>query len=272
MGAANGAFNGWVCALSLLTAIFLQILSNLANDYGDFMHGADNADRQGPQRAVQTGLISPAAMKAAILVLALLSLVSGVILLWISASRIGWMSAGIMLALGIAAIIAAVTYTAGDKPYGYAGLGDISVFLFFGMLAVPGSIFLQKGSLSAVDFLPAAAYGLLSTAVLNVNNMRDIETDRIAGKHTIPVRIGRDAAKSYHFLLVGGACFALIVYSVLMAEHWVNWSYLPVFLLFGIHILGIMKTNRPAEFNPYLKQLALITFALSMVFGVCLLF
>ncbi len=179
LAAAHERFSWAIFGLTALTTIFLQVLSNLANDYGDTINGADSAEREGPQRAVQAGIISAKAMFRGVVLFAVLSLVSGLSLLYISVTsmQVFWL----FLGLGILAIIAAYTYTAGSNPYGYAGLGDISVLLFFGWLAVIGTYFLHTQFFQWDIVLPATTLGLFSVGVLNINNIRDIESDKKAG-------------------------------------------------------------------------------------------
>src|SRR5690554_4435762 len=186
MAQYHGLFRWEVFVLAALTTTLLQILSNLANDYGDSIHGADSAVRQGPIRAVQSGIISSGEMKKAMLVFALLSFISGNLLLFIALNDLFvYLS---FVALGLLSIIAAVTYTSGTKPYGYLGLGDISVFLFFGLVGVLGTYYLHTLEFSPQLVLPAVSLGLFSTAVLNINNIRDINSDAQAGKN--PFRCG----------------------------------------------------------------------------------
>ena len=193
LAADADSFDGAIFGLSVLTTILLQILSNLANDYGDSQHGADSAERQGPARAVQSGAISPAAMRRSIILFAGLSFISGVTLLYLALGW-QWQTFLFFLGLGLLSILAAITYTASKKPYGYVGLGDLSVVIFFGLMAVLGSSYLYLGHLHVAYVLPALSCGFFATAVLNVNNIRDIESDTAAGKRSIPVRIGRPAA------------------------------------------------------------------------------
>jgi 1,4-dihydroxy-2-naphthoate octaprenyltransferase len=201
LAAAVDAHRWPVTVLALLTAILLQILSNLANDYGDFQNGADLAGRSGPDRMVASGQISAAAMKTAMGVCGFLALASGVGLLWVAFGGFSVAFVG-MLLLGLLAIGAAVKYTAGKNPYGYAGLGDVSVLLFFGLVGVMGSFYLHTGAWWWNVLLPAMGLGLLSTAVLNLNNLRDRESDTRAGKRSIPVRIGAVWGVRYHNMLV----------------------------------------------------------------------
>ncbi|MBJ7428481.1 MAG: 1,4-dihydroxy-2-naphthoate octaprenyltransferase [Bacteroidia bacterium] len=163
--------------LTLLTALFLQILSNLANDYGDSKHGADHDGRKGPKRAVQSGKITADQMLVGIKIFVVLSLITGIALLYSCMQVIGINGVITLFIIGIAAIIAAIAYTNGKRPYGYMGLGDISVFIFFGLIAVCGTYYLLVGTINALIFLPATSCGLFSVGVLNLNNMRDIDSD-----------------------------------------------------------------------------------------------
>jgi 1,4-dihydroxy-2-naphthoate octaprenyltransferase len=264
---AAGHFNGPVVALAALTTILLQVLSNLANDYGDSQNGADSVHREGPQRAVQSGAITPAQMKRGMLVCGLLALLSGLGLLWMAlgAERLGWLLG--FLALGLAAIWAAVNYTAGDKPYGYAGLGDISVFLFFGLVGVCGTYFLQTLTLPLAVLLPAAALGCFATAVLNVNNIRDINSDVLAGKITIPVRLGAGRARRYHgLLLLFGLGFAAIYVALTYHSPW-QWLFVGAVPLLLFNGLQVSKRQEAMQLDPLLRQMALSTLVFTVLFG-----
>lgn len=189
LAAHAGRFNPLTTALIWLTATLLQILSNLANDYGDARHGIDQA-RIGPTRAVQAGLISSRQMLSAVVIVAVLCVISGSSLL---AYTLGLERLPILLAflaLGALSIWAAVAYTATDQPYGYVGLGDLMVFLFFGWLAVLGTSYLQTLQLDWSLLLPASSSGFLAVAVLNINNIRDLKSDQLAGKRSVAVRLG----------------------------------------------------------------------------------
>ena len=253
-----------VAAFTLLTALFLQVLSNLANDYGDSIHGADNSDRKGPKRAVQTGVISASQMKRAVVISAVLSLISGISLLILSFPIIGLKAIIGLFISGLIAIAAAILYTNGKRPYGYAGLGDISVFLFFGLLAVLGSAFLQLGNFNTEIIEPAIAFGFLAVGVLNVNNMRDIHSDKIAGKLSIPVRIGIKSAKLYHNILV---LVSIILMAHFMENNRLNLLFLivPVFALL-FHLMKINSAKSEGEFDPQLKVLSLSSFLLCLCF------
>ncbi|MBV7327074.1 1,4-dihydroxy-2-naphthoate polyprenyltransferase [Chloroflexi bacterium TSY] len=267
LAAAYGAFSGPITLLCVITTILLQILSNLANDYGDSVHGADHAKRQGPSRAVQSGRISRATMRRAIIIMAVLAIVSGILLVWLSLGFAQLPFVLLFLALGGAAIWAAVTYTAGTQPYGYVGLGDLSVLLFFGWLGVAGTYFLQTLSLSPDILLPATSSGLFAVAVLNVNNVRDIESDRLAGKRSIPVRIGRRNAAFYHWVLLIGGIVCALLYVII--HYRTPWQFLFIITLPLLARNGIAVWRAPAnDLDPYLKQMALTSLLFMLTFGV----
>lgn len=268
LAAWQEAFRWEILILASLTTIFLQILSNLSNDYGDTIHGADSAERQGPVRAVQSGLISLQEMKRAIYIFGILSLVSGLLLLYLAVED--WKLFAIFLGLGLAAIWAAITYTSGKSPYGYAGLGDISVFVFFGLLGVLGTFFLHTLSFDPLTLLIAISLGLFSTAVLNVNNIRDIESDQKAGKRSIPVRIGKKAAVKYNWILILGGNILLGSFASTTKE----WYTLLAFLAFLVMLSvgnGVQNAKSSAETDPYLKKMALSTLLWVILFGIGLL-
>jgi 1,4-dihydroxy-2-naphthoate octaprenyltransferase len=264
---ATGHFNGPVVALAALTTILLQILSNLANDYGDSQNGADSVHRQGPLRAVQSGAITPAEMKRAMWGFGLAALASGIVLLLLA---LGFAGVWVLLAffvLGLSAIWAAVNYTAGSNPYGYAGLGDVSVFLFFGIVGVCGTYFLQARTLPLAVLLPAAALGCFATAVLNVNNIRDIASDKLAGKITVPVRLGPQHARRYHWLLLLLGVGAATVYVALNYHSPWQWLFvlsLPLFLFNGRQVWARQESM---HIDPLLKQMALSTLVFTLLFG-----
>ncbi len=268
IAAAHGAFNGTVVALCVLTTLLLQILSNLANDYGDTLHGADSVHREGPKRAVQAGHIKPEQMKKGMAVFSLLSLVSGLLLLWVAFGTGGLVLFLIFLGLGLAAIWAAINYTAGSKPYGYAGLGDVFVFLFFGLVGVLGTYFLQAKELEAVVILPAMVCGFFATAVLNVNNIRDIHSDKLAGKYSIPVRIGPRRARIYHLLLLAGGVVSALLYVLLNFYSAWQFLFLLAVPLVVINGLNVWKKQTSQELDPYLKQMAITTMLFVLLFGI----
>jgi 1,4-dihydroxy-2-naphthoate polyprenyltransferase len=269
LAAAAGRFSWPIFLLCCLTTIFLQILSNLANDYGDSVNGADHAGRKGPQRAVQSGAISLNQMRGAVILLSVLSLLSGIALLRLS---LEWNMREFLffLGLGVLCILAAIAYTVGKKPYGYAGLGDISVLIFFGLVGVLGSTYLMTKTLLWLDVLPALTCGLFSVGVLNINNVRDIESDKAAGKYSVPVRIGKQKAALYHsYLLVIGTLTSLL-YIILNYQSAWQFLFLVTFPVL-VKIMVAVK-NEPAEkLDPWLKRMALTTLAFVILFGVGLL-
>ncbi|MEO9854120.1 MAG: 1,4-dihydroxy-2-naphthoate polyprenyltransferase [Reichenbachiella sp.] len=263
----EGKFSWSILTLSVCTTIFLQILSNLANDYGDSIHGADSAEREGPSRAVQTGVITKKQMKTAMFLFAGLSLISGLLLLGVAfADR--WPLILVFLTLGLVAIYAAITYTAGKNPYGYRGLGDISVLIFFGIVGVFGSYFLQTRQLDWPIIWPALSCGFLATGVLNVNNIRDIESDQKAGKISIPVRLGRDKAVIYHFCLLSLAMLSGMIFIGLIDGSWSSFLFILTFPLIVKNGLAVKNKKKPAELDPYLKQLAVTTLLFVILFGI----
>lgn len=261
----HGSFQAAVLTLALLTAILLQILSNLANDLGDHQHGTDNQERVGPQRAVQSGAISPAAMKRAMIICGALAFVSGIALI-ITALGLSIPTLAFLL-LGLLAIGAAVKYTFGRNPYGYAGLGDASVLLFFGIVGVCGTYYLHTEHFSTSILLPAFGFGLLSTGVLNVNNLRDIRNDKASGKITMAVRLGFDGAKGYHGLLIMGGITSLIAFTAITFLKMPQWGWLITFPVLGTHLRTVLRAHDPASLDPQLKRLALATFFTALAFS-----
>ena len=267
--AAKDNFFSWsIFGLAILTTICLQVLSNFANDYGDSKSGVDSKDRKVATRAVQMGFISANQMKNAMILMAALSLLSGCTLLYISLNTVNIQTYLWFLLLGILAIIAAITYTVGKNPYGYAGFGDISVLIFFGFVGVCGTYFLFSKQFHLQYLLPASSCGMFAMAVLNVNNIRDIETDTATGKLSIPVRIGREKAKFYHWtlLILGLSCS--IFYVFLYFESLTQYLFLLTFPIFISLGMGIQKGQNPADFDPFLKKTALTTLLFVLLFGV----
>ena len=264
----DGAFHWRILMLALLTAVFLQILSNLANDYGDAVKGTDNAGRIGPSRAVQSGAITPAQMRKGIAFTAFAAIFTGTWLIREGLSGLPLKDYIVFLFLGLASVIAALTYTLGKKPYGYSGLGDIAVFLFFGLIGVFGTYFLHRHELSWGAALMAAVIGLFSMGVLNLNNMRDMENDQRCGKITIAAKLGLARAKAYHsFLIISG----LLGAAVFTALNYKSDGQLAIFLIFPIFIRDINAVSRikdHRELDPFLKKLALSTFIFSVLFGI----
>ena len=265
---ATGQFNLTVFILALITTLFLQILSNLANDYGDFVKGTDNDERVGPDRTMQSGLITKPEMVRIMWVIALLCSIFGVWLIYEGTNGLDLLKAGVFAILGITAMGAAVKYTMGKNPYGYAGLGDIFVFLFFGWLGVLGSYFLHTHTLNWELLLPASSIGFFTTAVLNINNMRDHLADAKSGKNTLVVRIGISWAKRYHFMLN----FIGILFIVLYTVPAINaiWFFLFGFVLFIKPAREILRNKDYTSFDPYLKKQVIAIFLFTIIFVVSL--
>lgn len=269
LAAYRGSFDGLIFTFCILTTIFLQVLSNLSNDYGDSVHGADSENRKGPARAVQSGEITAQTMKNAMTVFAILALVSGVLLLWFALGRsyLFW----VFLGIGAAAIVAAVTYTSGKNPYGYAGLGDISVLIFFGLVGVLGTYFLFAQSFETINLLPALSCGFFSVAVLNLNNIRDIESDSEAGKKSIPVRIGRRKAIIYHWFLLIAGFVAAIAFTLINFQSYFQFLFVVSLPLLLINGRAVSIKDQPSDLDPYLKQMALTTLLFVLTFGLGML-
>lgn len=265
----HGLFDWTVFILTLSTTLLLQVLSNLANDYGDHQHGADHQGRIGPTRMVQSGIISPEKMKMAIIGLAGVTLLIGV---WLLIRSVGFNSLAfyVFLVIGILSIAAAVNYTSGKKPYGYKGWGDLSVLIFFGLVAVFGSYFLQTFNFRWNNFLPAMSCGLFATAVLNINNIRDIESDKKAGKLSIPVRIGSVNAIKYHWMLLILAMGCSVLFVLLNYSTLWQWLFLLVSPLLFLNAKAV-QSKVGSELDPYLKQMVLTTLAYVITFGIGLI-
>ncbi len=252
-----------------LTAILLQILSNLANDYGDFKKGTDSAKRVGPQREMQSCAITEKEMKRGLAVTAGLCFISGAMLIFVFAG-LTWQELAVFAALGIGAVLAALLYTLGKHPYGYRGLGDLYCFLFFGIAAVAGTFYLATKSLDFSVLLPASAMGFLSNAVLNINNMRDYENDKASGKNSLVVKLGLKKAFIYHCLLICGAFVCLTIYLILHQAAWYSYLFVVLFLLFLKDLIAIKKTKTEL-LDPFLGRQVKHSFLVVMVYGILLL-
>jgi 1,4-dihydroxy-2-naphthoate polyprenyltransferase len=265
---SEGKFLWSVFILATLTTLLLQILSNFANDYGDFTSGADGENRIGPRRMLQSGQILPKHMKIALAINIALALVVGVLLIYFGTRGKDIGIALLFLGLGIIAIVAAIKYTVGKKPYGYMGLGDISVFLFFGLIGVIGTHFLHTGTFNPWHILPAAAIGLLSTGVLNLNNLRDYESDKAANKRTMVVWLGSKKGKFYHLILIIISALLGPLYVVFNYHSAYQFLFVLAFPLFLSNVLAVFRYTNPTELYPELKKLALATFIFTVTFGV----
>ncbi|MCO6564009.1 MAG: 1,4-dihydroxy-2-naphthoate octaprenyltransferase [Apibacter sp.] len=274
----KGDFDGIIFGLSCLTTILFQILSNFANDYGDGTKGTDNELRVGPSRAIQSGVITQHSMLRAIIITILLSLLSSVVLLWYTFIPNYKNQFFIFMGLGIACVLAAIFYTMGKKPYGYMGLGDVFVFIFFGLVSVLGSDFLYTKTFSWDNLLPASAIGLFSCAVLNLNNMRDIESDRVSNKKTLALRLGFQKAKYYQMVLMNLPFILCLIFLLIHQNEFVikleSWSSLKPFLFFILFIPNtilrrkILYTQNAKDLDLYMKPTALLALFFSVFFGV----
>jgi 1,4-dihydroxy-2-naphthoate octaprenyltransferase len=265
-------FNWKLFAFAIITTLGLQILSNFANDYGDGMKGTDNEDRVGPKRTIQSGVITPLAMKRAIILTSGLTLLSAIYLIYLAfgAHNLGYSL--FYLILGIAAIASAIRYTVGNSAYGYRGFGDLFVFVFFGLVSTLGVNFLYSKQLDAVLFLPATAIGFLSVAVLNLNNMRDEASDRKSGKNTLVVKMGIENAKKYHYFLISGAMILVLLFAVISNFNFDQYLFLLAYLPLLKHIITVYKNQNSKLLDPELKKVALSTFALSILLALCMIF
>ncbi len=261
----QGQFNLPVAALALLTTALLQILSNLANDYGDAVKGTDTPERIGPLRGMQKGIITQKQMRFALVLTVTLTLISGVCLVVTSCQSLSDMLG--FTALGALAIVAAIAYTVGKKPYGYLGLGDISVLIFFGWLGVLGSYYLQVHHLELVLLLPATACGLLAVAVLNVNNMRDIESDQRNGKFTLAVRLGARSARYYHALLLLGSLVCFGVFAVIASLSIPGWLFILAAPLLFNQGRFILKQTSASAMCPMLAKTVKTALLVNLLFA-----
>ncbi len=264
-------FNGKIFILALCTTLGLQILSNFANDYGDGVKGTDNQDRVGPTRALQSGIITHTEMKRAILLTAILTFATALLLIFTAFNTQELIYVFLFMGLGVLAIFAAIKYTVGKSAYGYYGLGDLFVFLFFGLLSVVGSYFLYSKQLHFSAWILGSIIGLLSTAVINLNNMRDLESDQKAGKHTLAVKLGERRVKVYHCILIMAPLLISIVY-ILIEATFKNLFLLLAFIPLSIHLRSVLKTHNLKVLDPELKKVALSTFLFAVIYIVISLF
>ncbi|QNJ99161.1 1,4-dihydroxy-2-naphthoate octaprenyltransferase [Constantimarinum furrinae] len=261
-----GAFRLSVFILALLTTLGFQILSNFANDYGDGVKGTDNADRVGPARAMQSGLLKAKELKRGMIVTTAFTLLIASMLIFDAFGNENFILSLIFFNLGIAAIIAAITYTVGKKAYGYRALGDVFVFVFFGIIGVVGCYFLFTQSFGTWVILLAVTIGLLSAAVLNLNNMRDRIPDAKVNKNTLAVVLGEKTSKLYHALLIGVAFISAFIYLFLKTENWIGFIPLVAFVPLFLNIVKVFKNKAPALLDPELKKVALSTFLFALLF------
>jgi 1,4-dihydroxy-2-naphthoate octaprenyltransferase len=265
-------FSWKIFGLLLLTTLGLQVLSNFANDYGDGIKGTDNEDRIGPKRALQSGVISPKAMKTAIIITAILTFIAAILLIYTAFQFTYFYYSLFFLLLGIIAITSAIRYTVGQSAYGYKGYGDVFVFIFFGIVSTYGSYFMFAKVFDLTLVLPAVAIGFLSVGVLNLNNMRDEVSDKKAGKNTLVVKMGGEKAKQYHYFLVITAMVLLLIFGFVKNFAIDQFLYVIVFLPLTSHLLRVKRAANLADLDLELKRLAISTFLVSLLLSLCLIY
>ncbi|APY12540.1 1,4-dihydroxy-2-naphthoate octaprenyltransferase [Seonamhaeicola sp. S2-3] len=268
LAAYNGYFSWLIFVLAILTTLSLQILSNLANDYGDGVKGTDNDERIGPDRAIQSGEISPKEMFNAIKINVLITIALAVSLIFASFGVEYFLLTMLFFVLGVLCVMAAIRYTVGSNAYGYRGLGDLFVFLFFGLVSVCGCYVLYAKTIHHVTFLPACVIGLLSAAVLNLNNMRDIVSDEKSNKITLAVKLGRKAVKRYHFFLIISAIVLSGLFGILYYTSPFNLIFIPAYIPLILHLKRVNKNTNPKLLDPELKKIALTTFFMAILMGI----
>lgn len=262
-----------IFALALLVTLLYQVLSNYANDYGDGVKGTDkNRIGEAEQRAVASGKISAQQMKNAVVLFVILSLVATLFLLYKAFFPNYIKEFYTFIGLGVACILAAIGYTVGKKPYGYLGLGDMMVFIFFGLVSVCGSYFLFTKEFSWDILLPASAIGMLSASVLNLNNMRDIENDEISGKKTLALRLGFKNAMIYEMIILMLPPILVLIFMMIngMQEQRKYYAFIFFITVFPLTAIRrkIMAVKAPKELDPFLKQVGIITLLMSVLVAI----
>lgn len=261
-----GQYRSIIFWLAIATTLGFQVLSNFANDYGDGVKGTDNDDRVGPARALQSGLLTERELKRGMIFTAVITLLLASMLIFAAFGNNNFVLSLLFFNLGIAAIIAAVKYTVGKSAYGYRAMGDVFVFIFFGLVGVLGCYFLFTETITDYIFLPAITIGLLSVAVLNLNNMRDRLTDVKVNKNTLAVILGESKVKSYHTALILGGFTSAVVYFFLQSKGLYSFLPLIAFIPLFMNIIKVYKTDIPKNLDPELKKVALSTFLFSILF------
>lgn len=260
-----------IVILCLLTTLFFQVLSNYANDYGDAVKGTDNENRVGPKRAVQSGEITRKQMKNAMVITSLLSLITSVGVIYVSFGQQNFAAALAYLFLALASVGAAIKYTVGKSAYGYKGMGDLFVFIFFGLVSTLGTYYLFGHTLDLHIIFPAIGIGLLSMAVLNMNNMRDVENDTIMKKNTLVVKMGFEKAKQYHYFLIVFAAIVFNLFAINSFSKWYQYLYVIGFIPLLKNIGTVAKTKNPRLLDPELKRISLTTFLISLLLSIALI-
>jgi 1,4-dihydroxy-2-naphthoate octaprenyltransferase len=264
---SNGEINILIFALAFFTTVALQVLSNFANDYGDGIKGTD-ANRVGEQRMVGSGLISHQDMKKAVILTSIISLCLATALIYVAFGAENFLFSFLFFTLGIIAVVAAIKYTVGTNAYGYSGFGDVFVFIFFGLVSVCGTYFLYVKELNWLILLPAISIGSLSTAVLNLNNMRDIITDKLTNKNTLALKLGAKKAKKYHYTLVSIALKTALIFMFVSFNSWFSFLGFIAFIPLVLHLKRVKSIKNPENFDPELKKLALSTVLLAILLGI----
>ncbi len=261
-----GKSNIFIFALALLTAIGFQITSNFANDYGDGVKGTDNEERIGPKRALQSGILTRRELKSGIIISVIINILLVIAVVYLSFGLENSEYIFIFIVLGGLSIWAAIKYTIGSSAYGYRGLGDIFVFIFFGLLAVLGSMFLYTKNITFMSFLPAISIGVFSTGVLNLNNLRDHDSDKNANKNTIVVQMGYTNGIKYHTILMLVGLISILAFIILNFHCYVQLIPLVVFFPILLHLKRVYMAEKPYLLDPELKKLAVSVFLLALLF------
>ncbi len=270
LNSVGESWDVWVFVLALVVTLLYQVLSNYANDYGDGVKGTDKKRAgEAEARAVASGKITAKQMRNAVILFSILSLAFTILLLY-KAFFPGHIQAFyVFIGLGVACIFAAIGYTVGKRPYGYMGFGDVFVFVFFGLVSVMGSYYLFTKTFDWQMILPATAVGLFSVAVLNLNNMRDIESDAESGKHTLALKMGFKRAMIYEIILLQLPLILILTY---MMVYEIRSYYAYIFIILFLPLMAlrrrIMETKEPKNLDPYLKQVAIMCFAMSLLTGI----
>ena len=255
----------YVILLTILTTVSLQILSNMSNELGDWLSGVDGNGREGPKYGIEGGGLSEDDMRSCIRITMLVCMILGLAMIRASFGTILRIESECLVVLGAAAIWAAMHYTLGKKPYGYRGLGDVFVFIFFGLVPVAGGFFVCSHQMDLSTLLPGAAVGLFSVGVLNVNNMRDMKSD--AGTRiTVPLKLGERRAKIYHTILICGGWCLMLLYTILVTKGWQPYLYMLTLPLYIKHLIGIWKRSG-RELDPMLPMLVISTLIFALLAG-----
>ena len=263
----NSYWDTLVFMLAMGTTISFQVLSNFANDLGDSQKGTDNSYRIGPMRSVQSGEISKSTMKKALILTSVISFILAGLLIYFASKNMSISTIWFYIVLSILSVFAAISYTVGKKAYGYHGLGDLMVLFFFGGVSVLGVYSLYAPEFLLENILLAVFVGLLSVAVLNLNNMRDYVNDKASGKNTLVVKMGPNMAKIYHSFLILFGLGALIMYFLTTSNNDLFFSLFPALFLM-LHLKKVLATKKAKEFDPELKKVALLTFSISVLIAI----